>query len=114
MENNILTTVKLQLGMPEEYKYFDNQLLVCINNVFLSLEQIGALPALEQLVDDSTTWDAIFSTSEKFNTLIQNFVCMKTKMLFDPPTGSVKEAYESALKETEWRVTVYRDELDGD
>ncbi len=42
---SILTSVKKQLGIAEDYEYFDMDLIIHINSVFSILTQLGIGPA---------------------------------------------------------------------
>ena len=37
VNNNILSSVKLSLGITDEYTHFDQQIVMCINTVFSTL-----------------------------------------------------------------------------
>ena len=112
MSNSILNTVKHSLGLPADYTHFDDDIIMHINSVFMQLYQLGCVPSIHYITDDTATWDGEFGTSESFNTLCQSYTCRKVRMLFDPPTGSVKTAYDESIKEDEWRFTVMRDLYD--
>ena len=112
MSASILDTVKGSLGLPSDYTHFDNDIIMHINSVFMQLYQLGCVSTIHAISDDTATWESEFGTVEAFNTLCQSYTCRKVRMLFDPPTGSVKTAYDESIKEDEWRFTVMRDMYD--
>ena len=44
MQESILDSVKLSLGIPIEYEHFDSQILLHLNSVLAILPQIGVGP----------------------------------------------------------------------
>ncbi|MCM1363403.1 MAG: hypothetical protein NC215_00265 [Ruminococcus sp.] len=110
MEESILATIKKLLGITEDYTYFDEDILVHINTVFMTLAQIGVGSSAPFSIDDDVpTWDNFFSTlpqedSKNFSA-IKTYIYMKVKLVFDPPTSSaVMEAMTRTVSELEWRL----------
>ena len=102
--NSILDSTKKLLSIPVESDYFDHDVLTYINSAFSTLKQLGAKIPSDFYVSDSTsTWDDIGGNPEVVPH-IRSYVYLKVRMIFDPPTGGVKEAYENQLKELEWRI----------
>mgnify|MGYP000860729501 CR=1 FL=1 len=102
--NSILDSTKKLLSIPLESDYFDHDVLTYINSAFSTLKQLGAKIPSDFYVSDSTsTWDDIGGNPEVVPH-IRSYVYLKVRMIFDPPTGGVKEAYENQLKELEWRI----------
>ena len=102
--NSILDSTKKLLSIPLESDYFDHDVLTYINSAFSTLKQLGAKIPSEFYVSDSTsTWDDIGGNPDVVPH-IRSYVYLKVRMIFDPPTGGVKEAYENQLKELEWRI----------
>lgn len=68
MENGILTSVKKLLGIAEEYKHFDEDIIVHINSVFMILTQLGVGPSEGfSINDESAVWtDFIGEDNKKF------------------------------------------------
>lgn len=115
MDDSILTTVKLKLGIVDEYAPFDQELISDINTVFLILKQIGIGPdAGFQIADGSATWRDFIGDSSLL-LMVKTYVPMRVRMLFDPPSGAVKEAYEKNISELEWRLREMNEIfMDGD
>ena len=102
--NSILDSTKKLLSIPLESDYFDHDVLTYINSAFSTLKQLGAKIPSDFYVSDSTsTWDDIGGNPDVVPH-IRSYVYLKVRMIFDPPTGGVKEAYENQLKELEWRI----------
>ena len=57
MEDSILTSIKLDLGITEDYEAYDNQLIGLINSVFVILHQIGVGPSeVFSIYDKFVSW----------------------------------------------------------
>ena len=102
--NSILDSTKKLLSIPLESDYFDHDVLTYINSAFSTLKQLGAKIPSDFYVSDSTSiWDDIGGNPDVVPH-IRSYVYLKVRMIFDPPTGGVKEAYENQIKELEWRI----------
>lgn len=104
---SILTSVKKLLGISEEYKHFDKDIIMHINSVFLILNQLGVGPKNGFLIDDeSSEWMDFIPDGSNLE-LVKSYMFLKVKLLFDPPLSSA--AIESAnrmIAEFEWRLNV--------
>lgn len=110
---SILTSVKKNLGIDESYTFFDDDILLYINGVFSTLNQLGIGPddgfAIE---DDTATWDTYLADNLKLNS-VKTYMYLKVRLLFDPPTTSFAiEALNNQAKELEWRLNVVREETE--
>lgn len=104
---SILTSIKKLLGIAEDYKHFDSDIIMHINTVFLTLNQIGVgpeeVPHISSALD---TWNNIFGDVEKLGA-IKTYVYLKVRMLFDPPSSpSVLESMNRQAQEIEWRLNI--------
>lgn len=109
MSNSILQSTKKNLGLAENYTVFDEDVIMHINSVFSTLNQLGIGP-LEgfAITDEDSVWED-FLTDVRLNS-VKSYVYLRVKLLFDPPTTSfVLEALKEQIKELEWRMQVYRD-----
>lgn len=104
MNDSILNSVKLQLGILPEYTVFDQQLILAINTAFSILHQLGVGPKDGYAIEDeSNRWDEVV-TKQSLN-MVKSYVFLKVKLLFDPPaTSFVLDAYSKQLSEMEWRI----------
>lgn len=105
MNESILTSIKAQLGIQEEYTAFDQQIIMHINSVLMVLKQLGVGPTTGFTISDKTaTWND-FLTSDKNLEATKSYVGMRVRMLFDPPTTSiVAESMNRMINEFEWRL----------
>lgn len=105
MNESILTSIKAQLGIQEEYTAFDQQLIMHINSVFMVLNQLGVGPAAGFVILDKTSVWCDFLPSDKNLEATKSYVGMRVKILFDPPTTSVvAESMNRMINEFEWRL----------
>ena len=114
---SILTSVKKLLGIAEEYTAFDPDIIMSINSVFAILEQLGVGPdGGFSITDSSMTWNDYFGASEDIeqNEAVKNYIALKVKLMFDPPTSStVMQATTNLTSELEWRLNVACDKTHG-
>lgn len=108
-ENNmesILDSVKRYIPIDVEEDHFDFDVILHINSVFSILHQMGVGPETTFSISDSkTTWND-FTEDDDYNE-VKTYVCLKVKMIFDPPTNSnVLAAMERQISELEWRLNV--------
>ena len=107
MNESILTSIKAQLGIQEEYTAFDQQLIMHINSVFMVLNQLGVGPAAGFVISDKTSVWRDFLPSDKNLEATKSYVGMRVRMLFDPPTTSiVAESMNRMINEFEWRLNL--------
>ena len=112
MEESILISIKKLLGLSEECKDFDTDIIIHINTVFTVLNQLGVGPEEGFMIeDDSSTWDEYIedTTIKKFSS-IKTYIYLKVKMVFDPSSHSaVLAANKETINELEWRLTTEAD-----
>lgn len=117
MTDSILNTTKKLLGIAEENTAFDLDIIMSINSVFAILEQLGVGPdGGFSITDSSTTWNDYFGASEDIeqNEAVKNYIALKVKLMFDPPTSStVMQATTNLTSELEWRLNVACDKTHG-
>ena len=110
--DSILNSIKKLIGLTEEYKQFDDDLIIHINSVFSILYQLGVGDAPFSITGTSETWDDFISTEDDMNIQdVKSYVYFRTKLMFDPPTNSVlMEAINKQIAELEWRLNVEADD----
>lgn len=106
---SILTSIKKTLGITEAYKHFDPDIILHINSVFFTLNQLGVGPDNPFVIeDDSATWDE-FMPDQNVEA-VKSYIGLKVRLLFDPPiNSSLLSAIQEACKEYEWRLNVQVD-----
>ena len=109
MNESILLTVKKALGIVEEYRYFDADIIMHINGILMILNQLGIGPKEGFSIKDETdSWDDFCDL--RYIEAVKPYVCMRVRLLFDPPTTSfVLSSLENQIKEYEWRLNVMVD-----
>lgn len=103
---SILTSIKKQLGIVEEYDHFDPEIIMCINTALFTLTQIGVGPSEGFTISDkATTWSEFTDTSKI--EAVKTYVYMKVRLAFDPPASSAHiESIKNQISELEWRLNV--------
>jgi len=110
MNEKILDTVRSMLGPSELYTHFDGDILIHINSAINVLTQLGVGPSDGFMADKDTTWDD-YIEDDKYLQLVKQFIYLKTRKIFDPPTNSfVLDAIDKEIKELEWRIEVITSE----
>ena len=107
MEESILISIKKLLGLSKEDKSFDTDLIIHINTVFVTLNQLGIGPEEGfSIEDDTATWSEFIGDNKKLNA-IQTYIYLKVKLVFDPPLSSaVMDANKQTINELEWRLNL--------
>lgn len=111
MTTSILLTIKKMLGISEEYKAFDLDIVININSVFLTLEQLGVGPSPAfQITGDEESWTDYLGSDLSNYPGIQSYVYLRVRLLFDPPTASyLVDAMQKQCAEFEWRLNLQKE-----
>lgn len=105
--DSILTSIKKLLGITEEDDSFDIDVIMLINSAFVTLQQLGVGPSEGFSIEDDTAIWTDFLPDDNAVNLVRNFIWLKVKMVFDPPTSSfVMDAMKHQIAEAEWRLMV--------
>ena len=109
-EESILDYVKKLLGIQKDYIHFDPDVIYGINAAFAVLTQLGVGPEEGFMISDSyAKWTDFVSDTARLS-LIKEYVCLRTRLLFDPPTSSALiDAMNKMVSEYEWRLYVASD-----
>ena len=71
---SILTSIKLLLGITEDYDYFDAQIITHINSVFMILTQLGVGPPEGFIINDkSNTWNEFIPDGKNLE-LVKSYI----------------------------------------
>lgn len=106
--DSILLTVKKALGITEEQTVFDPDIIMHINSVLMILNQIGIGPeGGYRIEDDLDEWTDFIGRRVENLEAVKTYVCLRVRLLFDPPTGSViMDSIKQSISELEWRLNV--------
>ena len=101
---SILDSIKKNLGIVPEYTAFDDQIILDINAAFSTLHQLGFGPDEGfEITGIDEFWSDIIE-EPRFN-FVKSYVCMKVRVMFDPPTSSYAlDALNKQIAEYEWRI----------
>ena len=109
-EESILVYVKKLLGIQKDYNHFDPDVIYGINAAFAALTQLGVGPEEGFAIsDDTAKWTDFVSDIPRLS-LIKEYVCLKTRLLFDPPTSAALiDVMNKSVSEYEWRLYIASD-----
>lgn len=112
MSDSILTSTKKVLNLDESYTAFDQDIIMHINSVFSTLNQLGVGPETGFMIEDeAATWDDFLGTDLRLNH-VKSYMYLRVRMLFDPPTTAHHvAAMEKQIEELAWRMNVQREEV---
>ena len=104
MNGSIMDSIKKNLGIVPEYTAFDDQIILDINAAFSTLHQLGFGPDEGfEITGIDEFWSDIIE-EPRFN-FVKSYVCMKVRVMFDPPTSSYAlDALNKQIAEYEWRI----------
>lgn len=107
MDDSILISIKKMLGMEENYNVFDTDIIIHINTIFMTLNQLGIGPSSGfKIEDDSAIWSEYIDEDSDLEA-VKTYIYLKVKLLFDPPlSSSVIEVMKQSIAELEWRLNV--------
>lgn len=114
MDESILLTIKKMLGLDEAYEAFDTDVIIHINTVLMTLNQLGVGPKYGfSITGKSETWGQF--TDKKNLEAIKSYIYLKVRILFDPPSNSFTiSAFEEQAREFEWRIVTQVERRDLD
>ena len=109
-DDSILTGTKKPLGLDEDYTVYDPDIMMHINSVFVTLNQLGIGPdAGFSIEDKSSVWSDFLGNDPRLNN-VKTYTYLRVKILFDPPqTSYLVDAMQKQIAELEWRLNVYRE-----
>lgn len=102
----VLTDIKKLLGFDEEYKAFDQDIVITINSALSVLKQLGVDVTAYVTIDGSEEWDDILGEHADIE-MIKHYVYFKVRLAFDPPlNASILESIKEQIHEYEWRINL--------
>lgn len=106
--DSILDGTKKAIGLGADYDVFDPDLVMHINSVFFTLNQLGVGPDSGfAITGPNETWATFLGADLRLNA-VKSYVFLKVRLLFDPPATSFAiAAMEKQAQEYEWRLNVH-------
>ena len=106
MEDSILLTIKEMLGLSKTYPAFNTDVIRNVNGSLFTLMQLGVGPRTGfRITGASETWHDFIGDRKDLDAVV-NYVYIKARIVFDPPTSSaVLQALKEEMKEYEYRLT---------
>lgn len=104
----ILSSVKeaVDLGIDGD-DTFDKRLLMEIDGVLSELAQMTSIDT-EVDVDEDTTYEDVLQNSDKtLVRMIERYITLSVRLMFDPPTGSVLQSLKDSKLEAANRITMH-------
>lgn len=107
---SILTSIKKDCGIAEDYEHFDADIIMHINSAFSILTQVGVGPSNGfSIQDKSAVWTDFIPDNATLN-MYKTYIFLKIKLIFDPPLSSaLLNAMERQINEFEWRLNAAAD-----
>ena len=105
--DSILTSIKKLLGIAEEYEHFDADLIMHINSVFMTLNQLGVGPKEGFMISNEDAIWSDFIQDKKDIEAVKSYMYLEVKLLFDPPLSSAAlDSTRRMIEEYKWRLNV--------
>jgi hypothetical protein len=107
--SSILASIKKALGVGEDDS-FDPEIILHINSVLSTLNQLGVGPAQGfQIEDEAATWESFLGDDPRLNN-VKTYVYAKVRLVFDPPSTSFTiQAFKDIASEAEFRISTTRE-----
>lgn len=105
---SILDSTKKALGLGTDYDVFDSDIVMHINSIFFTLNQLGVGPEDGfAIVGPDETWDAFLGVDSRLNA-VKSYMYLRVRLLFDPPGVSYAiQSMKEQAQEFEWRLNVH-------
>lgn len=110
MNDNILSSVKKLCNVSEDDKSFDQDLIIHINTVLMTvMQEWHGMDSSFRIEDGTETWDDLLGEDVNYEGL-KDFVGLKVRLLFDPPSNSaLLQSINEQIKDLEWRLYFWKD-----
>lgn len=105
LTSSILNDVKVQCNIFPSCEEFDQILIMDINAAFADLFRIWEAKQdhIYAIEDATTTWEELLEDSPE-ELYVKTYICLKVRMMFDPPVGGVAEALKDRINEMEFNL----------
>lgn len=107
MTDSILTSVKNAMDVATDDPSFDGRIIMHINTVLSTLNQLNVGPIDGFMIEDDTpVWNDLLGGDNRLN-MVKSYMYTRVRLLFDPPTtGYLVDALKEQILEFEWRIEV--------
>lgn len=107
MPTSILDSTKKALGLDSDYTAFDPELIMHINSVFSTLQQLAVGPSVAFfIIDKEANWEDFLEGTVNLNA-VQSYMYLRVRLLWDPPATSFAiTAFEKQAEQLEFRLNV--------
>lgn len=107
MNDSILTSVKKEVGITEEYANFDQDIIDAINTVFADLYQLGVGPSEPfSIQNDKAKWKDFFGDRKDLNS-VRSYMYLRVRLIFNPPQQAfVLASMERQIEKFEFRLNL--------
>lgn len=114
-DDSILDTTKKVLGIAADYTPFDTDILMHINSVFSTLNQLAVGPDDTFFIEDNTAvWPDFIQGKNAINA-VKSYMFLRVRLLFDPPaTSFALDSMSKQIMELEWRLNSLEPALNGE
>ena len=110
MNESILKSIKKLLGLADEDKSFDPDVILHINTALMIITQEWWNQKPFMITDETATWSDFIGENNIDYEGVKSLVYLRVRLLFDPPTNSfVLQSMNEQIKELEWRMHVFKD-----
>lgn len=111
MDDSIMDTVKLNVGLPVDYDPFDISVLTSINSSMMVLNQLGIGPSDGFTVTGrNETWGDFLGDDKKMLQTVVLYVSSVARINVDPPANaSVLSALNETISQYEWRLMAQKE-----
>lgn len=100
---SILDAVKSAANIEAENTDFDNDMILYTNGVLWRIAEAGVGKSGFAIRDRTQTWNDFIGEQSGCLEGVKTYVCLKVKLIFDPPTSSaVLESMQRIINEYEW------------
>lgn len=107
MIETILEEIKKMIGIDPTDTSFDTDLIIHINTVFDILNRLGFKNEPFAINDGTEVWTDYFGDEvTSVTNAVKTYVYLKTKKVFDPPSGAALTAMDDLIEELEWTINV--------
>lgn len=110
--SSILNDVKHVLGLGPENTAFDVDIIMHINSVFGTLNQLNVGPDSGYAIESAANEWTEFTSDVRLNP-VKSYMFLKVKLMFDPPDrGFMIDSMDRQIQELEYRLNLVGDYSD--